>query len=364
MSKLKKRTVSLSLIFMILLTGCSPFVENNTIEEIAPVTFWSVRSGENDQVILSTLTPPLLKEKKRVITMQVDLLKQGSKNFNLNYYREIKSGQVRMLIISEDFAKKGITFLINTLLADPDISQRIYLVVVNGNFDEYLQNQLEQEENIDYYLYRMLKHYEENDQGEITIANLHEYKNKLYTSYSDPILPVFKIEDDDFKYDGTGIFRNDKLLYTLSYLEDQIYQIIDNNYYLKFLPLSSFSAVLGQVRSDVKIDLNSSSDILSLNVKLHARLEEYRGDKNLFNEKELTTLTNELEAYFEKQTKELIKKLQDLEADPIEIGKRIKTPFTKPPTEKEWLQKWGKMKVEVSYQLDIEPLTNMKNEKE
>jgi len=66
----------------------------------------------------------------------------------------------------------------------------------------------------------------------------------------------------------------------------------------------------------------------------------------------------------EEEAIELIKKLQDLKADPIEIGKRIKTPFTKPPTEKEWLQKWGKLNVEVSYQLDIEPLTNMKNEKE
>lgn len=95
------------------------------------------------------------------MTQEVSLIKEGLMDFNFNFYQEMKSGQMRMLIINEDLGKEGIMSVINVLLNDPDISLRIYLVIVKGNFEEYLENQLDQQENLDYSFYRMLKHYEE-----------------------------------------------------------------------------------------------------------------------------------------------------------------------------------------------------------
>lgn len=344
---------------IVLSTGCSPYVENNTIEEIAPVIFWSINDGGDGQLQISTLVPPLTKEKKKVLTLKVELLKQGRKDFNLIYYRELKAGQLRMVLINEELAKKGIISLINTILTDPDISQRMYIVIIQGNFEDYLKNQLDKQENIDYFLYRMFKHYEQKNQGEMTVVNLHQYMKKLYSPFSDPILPVFKANKDNFTYEGTALFRNDKMIATVHNMDDQVIQLIDNDHYLKLLPIPPLSVALGHVRSKVHMELNQNYSSLSITADLNGRLEEYRGDKNILDRKELADLNKEIESYLEKKTTDLLKKMQQWKVDPLQLGTLTLKPFTKPISEKEWSSYWEDMKIDVNFRVHLQPLVNV-----
>ncbi|MDN5388238.1 MULTISPECIES: hypothetical protein [Bacillus] len=79
--------------------GCSPFVENNEIEEISPVTFWYIKEGKKGKISMSTTVPPVGLEKKRLFSTEVDMIKQVGKRFNLNYFNELKNGQLRMVMI-------------------------------------------------------------------------------------------------------------------------------------------------------------------------------------------------------------------------------------------------------------------------
>jgi spore germination protein len=330
------------------------------VEEIAPVVFWYINDGGEGKLKLSTVVPPLVKEKKRLLTLQVDLLKQGGKEFNLKYYRELKTGQTRILLINEELAKEGIIPLINTMLTDPEISQRLYLVIVKGNFEDYLKNQLDKQKSLDYFLYGMFKHYEGTHQGEITVVNLHQFMKKLYSPFSDPIAPVFKASEENFTYEGTAFFSHDKLMATVKNMDDQIFQLIDNDYYLKLLPIPALSVTLDHVRSKVHMKLNREHSAISIKVDLTGRIGEYRGDKNILDQDELANLNKEIESYLEKQTTELLKKMQQWKVDPLEIGTLSLTPFTKPISEKEWVRYWEQMKVNVDYRLHIQPLTNVK----
>lgn len=350
--------VMLSSIFII--TGCSsPFEENNEIEEIAPVTFWSIDQGKGGKLKISTLGPPLVKEDKRLLSLQVDLLKQAGKDLNLKYYRELKSGQLRMVLINEELAKKGIMPIINTLLSDPDISQRLYLVIVKGDFEEYIKNQLKLQSNLDYFLYRMLRHYEKKKQGEMSIVNLHQFKNNLYSPFSDPILPVFKAKPTDFIYDGTAIFKDDYFKVIAHGIDDEIFQLIDNDHYLKYLSIPKYSVVLGHVRSHVHKKLDQNNSKLSIKIDVNGRIEEYRGDKNIQNQIVLERFNKKIETFLEKKTLELINNLQQLEVDPFKIGTLTLGPFTKPMSEKEWLKHWKTLVVNVDYKIKIQPLTSV-----
>lgn len=54
----------LAIVSLMWMAGCSsPYVENNKIEEIAPVVFWSVDKGTEGKLKISTLVPPLIQEK-------------------------------------------------------------------------------------------------------------------------------------------------------------------------------------------------------------------------------------------------------------------------------------------------------------
>lgn len=358
MMKAWKKIAFLAMLSLVLMPGCTPFVENNEVEDIAPVIFWSISETDEGKLELSTLVPPLVKEKKRLLTINVDLIEEGGKEFNLLYYRELKTGQLRMILINEELAKKGIRPILESTLPDPDISQRLFLLIFKGNFKEYIQNQLNQQENLDYFLYNMLKHYDEYNQGEMSIINLHQFMKRLYSPYSFPILPVFKADKDSFIYEGTAFFAEDKLITSIEKMDEQLFQLINNDHYLKLFAIPDLAITLGHVRSNVKINFNQKQSLISIKVKLNGRIEEYRGTKNI-NDKDFYALNQEIESYLEKQTTELLKKMQELKIDPIQIGIHTLRPFSKPMSEKEWLNYWEKASFDVDYNLTVEPLTNV-----
>ncbi|WP_407272715.1 Ger(x)C family spore germination protein [Radiobacillus sp. PE A8.2] len=349
----------LAILSLVLMVGCTPFIENNEVEDIAPVIFWSISETDEGKLEISTLVPPLVKEKKRLLTLDVDLVEQGGKEFNLLYYRELKTGQLRMLLINEELARKGVKPILESMLPDPDISQRLFLLVFKGSFKDYIENQLNQQENLDLFLYNMLRHYEEYNQGEMSIINLHQFMKTLNSSYSFPILPIFKADKDSLVYEGTAFFDEDKLITSIEKMDEQLFQLINNDHYLKLFAIPDLAVTLGHVRSNVKINFNKNKSLISLKINLNGRIEEYRGEKNILDDTGFYAFNQEVESYLEKQTTELLKEMQELKVDPIQIGAHTLKPFSKPLSEKEWLNYWEKANIEVDYNLTIEPLTNV-----
>ncbi|WP_404349065.1 Ger(x)C family spore germination protein [Sutcliffiella horikoshii] len=345
---------------IIFLSSCSPIPEKNLIEEIAPVTFWSIQKGEEEDYRMSTLIPPLVKEKKRLLTVQVDLLKEGMKGFNLKYYRELKVGQLRMLLISDEIAKEGIRPLIDTILSDPDISKRLYVAIVKGDFDEYINSQLGAQEDLDYYLYRMFKHYE--GQGKLTVVNLHQFMKMLHSPANSPVVPVFEASGGSFQYQGTGIFKNDKLIETTNNMEEQIYQLIDNDHFLKYFAIRDLSFVLGHVTANVNWYMDKTYSELKLTVQLNGRLDEIAREPNVLTQDGLSKFETEIELYLEEQTTQFLKKLQENKVDPLQLRTYTLRPFSKPLNKEEWSNRWEQMEVTVDYDLNIQPLTDIKTD--
>lgn len=341
---------------LLFLSSCSPFVENNTIEEIAPVIYWSINSDENGQLQLSTLVPPLTKEKQHLLTINTNLLQEVKKNFNLIYYREMKVGQLRLIAINEKLARKGILSLTNTLWTDPNISQRLYLVVIEGSAENYLRKQVDKQENIDYFLYRMLRHYERKNQGEMTVVNLHQFMKSLYSPFADPILPVYRADEDNFKYEGTAIFRGDVMVGAVHSIEDQVIQLIGNDHYLKLLLVPPLSVAFGNVRSKVSVKISPDYASMSITVDLNGRLMEYRGNKLVSDPRTLANLNQGIEDYLEKTTVEVLQKLQRWKADPLNFGANTLKPFRKPISDEAWMKKWANMKLNVQYRVHLQPL--------
>ncbi|MEK5502634.1 Ger(x)C family spore germination protein [Bacillus sp. FSL M8-0168] len=358
MTQRKAALLCIAITFLLTAQGCSPFVENNEIEEISPVTFWFIKEAGNGKLSMSTLVPPIGFEEKRIFNKEVKMVKQFGKNFDLNYYNELKNGQLRMVMIEERLARKGIIKIVNSLLSDAKIGPRLYLIIVNGDFDKYMTNALKESKKFDFYLYQTLRHYEKASQGEMSIVNLHHFKNQLYTHFSDPYAPVFQTDGYHFKYEGTALFQDDKLANVISGIDDQTFQIINNNRYLKYLPLPGHSIVLGQARSAVYFELNEKKTALTMNVSVNAGIEEYDGEKNLQDQREFDMLVQDIESELERRTACLLKKMQQVKADPLEIGGEALFPFTKPMSDEHWEKLWENMDIKVRYQVKLRPITN------
>lgn len=346
------------LCWMCLLTGCSPFSGNNTVEEIAPVTFLAMEDGgEKGKFKVSTLVPPVMKEEKQFFSTNVKLINQGKMAFDLKYYREIKLGQLRMLFIEERLARRGIVSFTNTILADPEVSPRLYLVVFKGDFESFIKKRMQQQKDLDYFLYRMLKHYEKENEGEITVTNIHEFMEKLYSPYSDPYTPFFKVDKGDFSYEGTAFFRNGQIKGHTDRGEDLFFQLLKDSHFLKNMSINPLDVSLGDVRAVVSTNVNLNDHTIDFNIKYRGRIDEYRGDKDLKSQSNINTLVYGIENYMEEGTVSLITKLQKLKVDPLEIGGQTLSPTSQPMSEEEWLKFWESAKIKVDCHLKLEPLS-------
>lgn len=81
------------------------------------------------------------------------------------------------------------------------------------------------------------------------------------------------------------------------------------------------------------------------------KIAEYKGNKNILKGNELMQLHQEIETELEMKTTDLIKKLQELKVNPLQIGTHTLSLFSKPISEKVWLAAWEKMKIKVNLRL-------------
>ncbi|REE91561.1 spore germination protein [Paenibacillus taihuensis] len=354
--------VLLSTSMIMLVCGCDLLPENNMIEEITPIIFWSVQGGgeEDGKITISTLVPPLIKEKKRVLSLKVSLLNEGNKGFNLTYYNELKAGQIRLLFVDEAYAKRGLTRLINTVLTDPNISQRLYLVITKGNFNEFLAKHLGETDNIDYYLYRMFKHYEKKKQGEITVVNLHQFMKMLYSQVSDPQLPVFRAEGEQFLYEGTAFFDRDSMVTEIRGKDDQIIQLLYRDRFVRYLVLPDLAVTLGHIRARTRKKLTPDLSSLSIEIDVKGRIDELNSLARIEDNFQYAALTRKIERYLEENVIRLLSQMQKLQIDPLQIGELTAKPFSKPITRATWDRHWSTMKINVKVRLHLEPLTKVK----
>ncbi len=353
--------VLLSSSLLILACGCVLLPENNMIEEITPIIFWSVQGGgEDGKISISTIVPPLIKEKKRVLNLKVSLLNEGNKGFNLTYYNELKAGQIRLLFVDEAYAKRGLTRLINTVLTDPNISQRLYLVITKGNFNEFLAKHLDETDNIDYYLYRMFKHYEKKKQGEITVVNLHQFMKMLYSPVSDPQLSVFRAEGEQFLYEGTAFFDQDSMVAEIRGKDDQINQLLYRDRFVRYLVLPDLSVTLGHIRAHTRKKLTPDLSSLSIEIDVKGRIDELNSLARIEDNFQYAALTQKIERYLEENVIRLLSQMQKLQIDPLQIGGLTAKPFSRPITRDTWDRHWSTMKINVRVRLHLEPLTKVK----
>jgi spore germination protein len=274
----------------------------------------------------------------------------------------MKGGQLRMLFISKRQAQVNILPILNTMTLDPEISDRLYLVVVEGDFISYLNNQIKkQQELIDFYLYKMLSHYEE--QGEINVTNLHQFMESYFSPYTDPMVPLFIVKGNDLTYEGTALFQKGKMVGEITSLDDMLFGCLSGRRpFHKALPLPEQGITLGSVYWEKKVTVPRSGDV-QIQIRIKGRVEEYQGKRDLSQPREEKQLTRELESVLKQKYTRIVHNLQQRKIDPLRIGEQTLGPFSQPYTRESWKAAWPNMHVHVDVRLQLESFGELKMEK-
>lgn len=356
-----KRYLIFTMLVCLLLTGCKKhrIPNENYIENIAPSVLFHIRpADDNDNIEVITIVPPIKKEERKIIKAEDRTLTGARLNLSTSYFREIKTGQLRIVFIDKKIAEEGIFDIINPLFRDPSISHRLYLAVVEGDMESFLNTTLK--ENIDIFLYEKMSFNE--SQGEILTQNMHFFLRTNYSPYEDPYLPYYKIENSKLVYSGMAVFNDDVLTDTLTLKEERIFRLLHPLVkYHKVLPVINISdIVLLDSVTTTKIEFSDSYDEVDISVKLSSHLGEYKdGVKSNIQENYLK-LEEKIQSSWEQEAKELIKKLQKANSDCLGIGRYTKTLTQKPFTGDTWKDKWSSLEFNIQFEMTFDDFGPMK----
>lgn len=329
------------------LSSCSK--SNNIVEEIAPTILYFFEKGQNEKYKVSTMVPPIKKEKRTLLTTEETLLKDMNSKLDTRYFRDVKDGQLKLVFFSEDLAKEeGIKDIINALYLDPYISDRIFLGIIDGDFNKLLEENSE----IDYLLYREMRH--NQDRGEIIVSDLHQFLKAVNSKFSDPYLPYFKMKEKHLEYNGVALIKDFKMVNHLTLFESKIFGfLLDDVQYHEVLPLQNLLVSIGLVNSKVNIKMNEKKKTLNLTLELRGIINEYQGERDLSKKKVQQELQKEIDAELQKESLTLLKTFQMNQIDPLQLGLHTKNIFSQTYQENEWEEAWPQYNIKMDVDLYI-----------
>ncbi|WP_235828045.1 Ger(x)C family spore germination protein [Brevibacillus migulae] len=317
--------------------GCA---EKQILDETGLVTVIGYDQTE-DGLIRGTILVPVINpeaDEKIQVASAVGLTSKGIRDkVNLQMDKRVLGGQLRVALYDEKLARKGIISIVDTLYRDPTIASRLYLCVTTEETSKIITFPYKEEGNIGMYLYRMI---DQNVHGEkIPSSTIHEFLRSYFSAGSDPFLPLIEPKGDELRIKGLALFHKDKYIGWIDTNEAFLIKLIRDFFeagsYETSLPRSAlglpnkknsarradrFYLVFDTLSSQSKVKVTRKSPPnYEVTIKLSARIYEL-GEPISLTKEMLAKIEKALEADLEQKLKNMLKKLQKLEVDPIGFG--------------------------------------------
>lgn len=265
------------------------------------------------------------------------------------------SGQLRIIMFSKEFAKKGIYPIIDTFNRDPTIGNLLQVAIVDGETVDLLSLKEYQKENIALYLHDLLVHNAEA--GPMPYMDFTTFLYEYFEVGQDPILPVLKVDKNEIKITGIALMKSDKLITILPMKYVFILKSLMEKYKQglhQFNHINGANLAIDNVKSksNYKIKIKKGTPEFLINLKMNARIQEYTGKKPILFPKHIKEVNKQLEKQIEKDATELISILQKNNVDPLGLGSKLEA-HQRNFDYKKWKKQYPNIKVKVNVNVDI-----------
>lgn len=278
---------------------------------------------------------------------------------NRQSQKPLEYGQIRVLLFSEELAKRGLETYVDSMYRDPAVGNRILLSVVEGEAGELLKSNLGAGEQAGVFLSDLIR--QNMESNTIPAMNMHEFLFSLYNDGRDPFLPMLKKRGEEIGVSGTALFAGDRLQTKLD---------LKDSFYLKLITTPAREAnqqfqfeheghtnyiVIEKIYSNLikTVDKSGVSPLFSFLIKVDGEIIDYTGDMNLDEDETIGKIERSIEETIATRIKTLLDQFRDDGIDPVGIGElyRSTTRDWKPEQWKNEL--YQSSEFEVSVELDI-----------
>ena len=327
---MKKHILLISIICLVLTTGCTEGGQRASVEELALVSSIAFDLADDKKMRITVGIPqpagesPVLTE---VYSTNTEMIQEGLVNISSQADKMIVLNQLRTILFSEEFAKSGkITEVLEHFYRDSALGNKVRLTIVKDNAEDILRADYPENEHMDAYLNDLFEPKLHNSFSPFT--SIHDYINWQTNPVFHTMVPYLEKKEDSLKVTKIALFDNEKMIDTISTERSLLIETLKG--LKKLAPIAitfkendtDKQLFLEQIESKVKIKSNNNieSPHLSIGLKIKAVLIEYKGTRDLSKADENRKLEKEINKYIEKEINDLLGKLQELEVDPVGLS--------------------------------------------
>ncbi|MBY6036766.1 Ger(x)C family spore germination protein [Fictibacillus nanhaiensis] len=355
---IRRKTLILLIFIALLLNGCVPKQIVDEVQLIHAVGFDELP----DTNIKGTIMYPIFNQDGTIEAETLSAVSHTSRyirsKLNTKSPKTLTTGQLRIVLFNDKFAKNGILEIVNSLYRDPNVGNRLYMAVVNGSTHELLTNKLTADPLPSMYLTDLI---EQNIKSEnLPKTNLHVFLYSYYGEGLDPFLPLVRSGNNNLQLEGIALFRGDKYVGQLDHRESFAFKVLvdgsKTGHYEVQLKKGKQTghAVVRNIKGTTSYKVKKVNGVPEFTVKMKilGEIHEYPPWLNLEQKSDIDLIEKTFTKKVKREAETIIQKFQKLQIDPLGFGDQVRR------REKGWDYKKFKtqypdMKVNVSTDVEI-----------
>ena len=384
-----KRIISVFIVIIILVLPLSGCYDSNEIENLAYAIAVGIDKGQQKdfkltfQIVVPTKISGGGEESLTLTSIETDNILSGLKNTSESISRQINLSHAKLIVLSEDIAREGLSNIINGLVNTMEIRPTTNIIVSTGSAYSYLgATNTNLSVSPSKYYELLFKSYER--EFYIPSTQLNDFVYKLKNNGTQPIA-VFcetsnvKKESPDTKQranssiKGLAIFKGDKLIGELNYTNMSIFSLLtktDQNVYMTIKdPQDSNYNILSIVRTQPETNYNVKIENgipkISIQLYLKGNIVDIQGNYDYLEEGQAIILENAYRDNISDRLKAFLTIIayQD-NTDIVGFGDYAKRCFrTQKQWEKfDWNNAFSKAQFDIEVKFNIDNSGNMLNE--
>ena len=315
----------LLILYIPLLVAC---VNTKVIDDLTIVTSGGIDYTDDEMTFI--VTSPRFYAENEIMdvhqTLHIPIQSNIFDYLNRQSARPILIGDMDTFILGKTIAKEGIFSTMDTLQRNPNIGSRLLLAIAEDPIGEFMTAQYGSNGNA-IYITNLLE--QNMNYRDLPKSNIHLFSSDFFQDDIDAYLPVLKQidkESDQTKLEisGMGIFRNDKLVYTLpakrlftfKYLVDRHTNGSTN------VLVDDHHSVVSSIYSKSKIKTDLKKKTLNIHFDSRGVVESYSGEK--VDKKTLNKIKKAYNKQLEEEALNILNKFRELDIDPVGIQRKFR----------------------------------------
>lgn len=304
-----------------------------------------IDAGEKEEYLI-VVQIPTVKGTTKILKVEAKSISKGVDLLRTNAEKGMDLLHLRLFLISERLAKKGIGNIMDYIVRANDISIKGMVAIVNGDFEKTVYHQIKPTPEVSSYDYFSE---EAGWTPNVSIVRVWEAYRSNYSYSQDIAIPLIQAGKDTlFTFSGSAAIRKDRFVGRLTPEETLINNIFQGKYTGGTIEVAMETSVIIK-----KAAIHHHTEWTSAGPKLHSDIHLDIAISESLKDQTNDQIAKKVEQMLNARSVALIAKLRNLRADVLGTGQVFRPQMTEEQL-KDWKEKWfPRLEHQVSFHVKV-----------